>query len=66
MRHARTSRTTPLLREQQSSSSSSSSSSASPGGAPAGREEPNPFAPPPEGRPDQPWQPRYRPDAAQG
>ncbi|MEU5610980.1 hypothetical protein AB0H03_19985 [Streptomyces sparsogenes] len=63
MRHARTSRTTPLLREQQSSSSSSS---ASPEGAPAGREEANPFAPPPEGRPDQPWQPRHRPDAAQG
>lgn len=61
MRHARTSRTTPLLREQQSSSSS-----ASPEGAPAGREEPNPFAPPPEGRPDQPWQPRHRPDTAQG
>lgn len=59
MRHARTSRTTPLLREQQSPSSS-----ASPEGSPAGREEHNPFAPPPEGRPDQPWQPRHRPDAA--
>ncbi|MEU0808682.1 hypothetical protein [Streptomyces sp. NPDC005970] len=61
MRHARTSRTTPLLREQQSPSSS-----ASPEGSPAGREEHNPFAPPPEGQPDQPWQPRARPDAATG
>ncbi|MFD8384082.1 hypothetical protein ACFV2X_37155 [Streptomyces sp. NPDC059679] len=61
MRYARTSRTTPLLREQQSPSSS-----ASPEGSPSGREENNPFAPPPEGRPDQPWQPRHRPDTAPG
>ncbi|MFK4268099.1 hypothetical protein [Streptomyces milbemycinicus] len=61
MRYARPSRTTPLLREQQSPSSS-----ASPEGSPSGREENNPFAPPPEGRPDQPWQPRHRPDTAPG
>ncbi|NIY66239.1 hypothetical protein [Streptomyces malaysiensis] len=56
------SRTTPLLREQQSSSSSSSSA---PGGQNGDqRHEDNPFAPPPEGRPDQPWRPR--PDGADG
>ncbi|AEM87952.1 hypothetical protein [Streptomyces violaceusniger] len=52
------SRTTPLLREQQSPSSSA------PGGQNGDQHEDNPFAPPPEGRPDQPWQPR--PDDADG
>lgn len=69
MRRARTSRTTPLLREQQSPSFSSSPSPASPSSSSSGdhhgedRHEDNPFAPPPEGRPDQPWQPRHRPEA---
>ncbi|MEE4591771.1 hypothetical protein V2J94_07685 [Streptomyces sp. DSM 41524] len=58
------SRTTPLLREQQSSSSSSSSSSSAPGGPNGDQHEDNPFAPPPEGRPDQPWRPRHRPDGS--
>ncbi|MFE6975339.1 hypothetical protein [Streptomyces sp. NPDC057682] len=41
------------------SSSSSSSPSDEPGGSSgSGRGEDNPFAPPPEDRPDQPWQPR--------
>ncbi|MFI5802730.1 hypothetical protein [Streptomyces sp. NPDC051561] len=57
------------LREGPSSSSSSSSSSpqAPEGQAPEGTpregtstDETNPFAPPPEGRPDQPWRPRKR------
>ncbi|MBO3674372.1 hypothetical protein [Streptomyces sp. NEAU-YJ-81] len=52
------SRTTPLLREQQSPSSSA------PGGQNGDQHEDNPFAPPPEGRPDQPWQPR--PEDADG
>ncbi|MDT0309609.1 hypothetical protein RM780_21995, partial [Streptomyces sp. DSM 44917] len=29
-------------------------------------EEDNPFAPPPEGRPDQPWQPRFPPGSDSG
>lgn len=75
MRRARTSRTTPLLREQQSPSSSSSpstpstpSSSSSSSGDHHGEERPedNPFAPPPEGRPDEPWQPRHRPEDGSG
>ncbi|MEU4893557.1 hypothetical protein AB0B12_13670 [Streptomyces sp. NPDC044780] len=57
--------TTPLLREQQSSSSSSSGS-ASGGQHGDQRHEDNPFAPPPEGRPDQPWQPRQRPEDTGG
>ncbi|MFI6864964.1 hypothetical protein ACIBKZ_34685 [Streptomyces sp. NPDC050421] len=50
-----------LMRERQSpagSSSSSSSSSSSPTGS-SGPQDDNPFAPPPEDRPDQPWQPRH-------
>ncbi|MFJ5261360.1 hypothetical protein ACIQAC_12945 [Streptomyces sp. NPDC088387] len=35
------------------------------GGRAQGGQEDNPFAPPPEGRPDQPWQPR-RPEGASG
>lgn len=42
-----------------SSSSPSSSSSGSSGASGAGPENDNPFAPPPENRPDQPWQPRH-------
>ncbi|MFJ1576094.1 hypothetical protein [Streptomyces sp. NPDC088182] len=37
---------------------SSSPGSSSPGSSTPGSGEDNPFAPPPEGRPDQPWQPR--------
>ncbi|MEU8824158.1 hypothetical protein [Streptomyces sp. NPDC048636] len=38
-------------------------SSGAPSGGPGGSgPEDNPFAPPPEGRPDQPWQPRQHPD----
>ncbi|TRV75037.1 hypothetical protein FKN01_22915 [Streptomyces sp. 130] len=44
-------RATLLMRER-----SSSSSSSGPSGSP---DDDNPFAPPPEGRPDQPWQPRH-------
>ncbi|MYW11772.1 hypothetical protein GT034_25970 [Streptomyces sp. SID2563] len=43
-----------LMRERSSSSSPSGSSGSS--GSP---NDDNPFAPPPEGRPDQPWQPRH-------
>ncbi|MEU2022842.1 hypothetical protein ABZ565_11820 [Streptomyces sp. NPDC016469] len=51
-------RATLLMRERSSSSSSSSGSSGSSGSS-EGRNDDNPFAPPPEGRPDQPWQPRH-------
>ncbi|MFJ2831790.1 hypothetical protein ACIPC1_30225 [Streptomyces sp. NPDC087263] len=46
------------------SSGSSSSGSASPGSTSSGSDD-NPFAPPPEGTPDRPWQPR-RPANGQG
>ncbi|WP_405938414.1 hypothetical protein OG338_18835 [Streptomyces sp. NBC_00726] len=50
-----------LMRERSSSSSStgSSGSSGSPNGSSGSPNDDNPFAPPPEGRPDQPWQPRH-------
>ncbi|MET9655855.1 hypothetical protein [Streptomyces sp. NPDC006510] len=62
-RHPLPERTSLLMRERQSptgSSSSSSSPSSSSSGAegPSGRADENPFAAPPENRPDQPWQPR--------
>ncbi|MEV6424043.1 hypothetical protein [Streptomyces sp. NPDC051662] len=41
------------------SGSPDSSSSGSPDSSSPGSAEDNPFAPPPEGRPDQPWQPRH-------
>lgn len=47
-------RATVLMRERSSSSSPTGSSGSS--GSP---NDDNPFAPPPEGRPDQPWQPRH-------
>lgn len=50
-------RATLLMRERSSSSSSSSSGSSDASGG--RRDDDNPFAPPPEGRPDQPWQPRH-------
>ncbi|SFY12880.1 hypothetical protein OH786_12880 [Streptomyces atratus] len=52
-------RTSLLMRERQSptgSSSSSAGSSGTPGSS--GQADDNPFAAPPENRPDQPWQPR--------
>ncbi|HEY9329140.1 MAG TPA: hypothetical protein VIS09_13030, partial [Streptomyces sp.] len=68
-RHPLTERSSLLMRERQSGtpgssssssspSSSSSSSSSSPAGS-SGPQDDNPFAPPPEDRPDQPWQPRH-------
>ncbi|MDF6019277.1 hypothetical protein [Streptomyces sp. JH34] len=62
-----------LMRERQSSSPDSSSGSGSPSGpepsrgpgsssggpGPSGPSDDNPFAAPPEDRPDQPWQPRH-------
>ncbi|MEE1772083.1 hypothetical protein PUR34_28975 [Streptomyces sp. JV185] len=55
-------RTSLLMRERQSPTgpSSSSSSAAGSSGAPgsSGQADDNPFAAPPENRPDQPWQPR--------
>ncbi|MFH8368538.1 hypothetical protein [Streptomyces sp. NPDC018031] len=47
----------PLLRERQSPSSSPS---------PGGQDDHNPFAPPPEGSPDRPWQPRHQPTGDPG
>ncbi|WP_328895890.1 hypothetical protein [Streptomyces sp. NBC_00236] len=60
LRHPLPERSSLLMRERQSptpGSSSSSSSSSSPAGS-SGPQDDNPFAPPPEDRPDQPWQPR--------
>ncbi|MCX4730033.1 hypothetical protein [Streptomyces sp. NBC_01363] len=51
-RHPLPERTSLLMRERQSPTGSSSSSSSS------GQGDDNPFAAPPENRPDQPWQPR--------
>jgi hypothetical protein len=61
-------RTSLLMRERQSSTdSSSSSSSGAPGstGTP-GPTNDNPFAAPPENRPDQPWQPRLPSNTGNG
>ncbi|MFJ4912689.1 hypothetical protein [Streptomyces sp. NPDC088726] len=65
-RHPLTEPSSLLMRERQSptpgssSSSPSSSSSSSPSGSSgSGPQDDNPFAPPPEDRPDQPWQPRH-------
>ncbi|WP_326767311.1 hypothetical protein OG978_24890 [Streptomyces sp. NBC_01591] len=61
-RHPLPERTSLLMRERQSSTGSSSSSSSSSGSAgtsgSSGQADDNPFAAPPENRPDQPWQPR--------
>lgn len=51
-----------LLRERRSSppdSSSDRKNSGEQGGAPQDPQQDNPFAPPPEGTPDRPWQPRH-------
>lgn len=60
-------RASTLMRERQSSSSDSSSGSGSStgssssgvSGSSSGSSDDNPFAAPPEDRPDQPWQPRH-------
>ncbi|MFF2730069.1 hypothetical protein ACFVS9_19505 [Streptomyces sp. NPDC058008] len=52
-------RATMLMRERQSSSPDSSPGSGSPSGSGSGSSDDNPFAAPPEDRPDQPWQPRH-------
>ncbi|MCX4788808.1 MULTISPECIES: hypothetical protein [unclassified Streptomyces] len=52
-----------LLRERQSSTGPSSPSGSSSSGAPS---DDNPFAAPPENRPDQPWQPRHPSNAGNG
>ncbi|MEU1490183.1 hypothetical protein ABZ456_08020 [Streptomyces sp. NPDC005776] len=59
-RHPLPERSSMLMRERQSPTGSSSSSS-SPAGSSgsSGPQDDNPFAPPPEDRPDQPWQPRH-------
>ncbi|MFE7044740.1 hypothetical protein ACFU9X_36570 [Streptomyces atratus] len=64
-RHPLPERTPLMLRERQSPTGPSpSGSSRSPGSSgPAGD---NPFAAPPEDRPDQPWQPRHPSDAKNG
>ncbi|WP_432037334.1 hypothetical protein [Streptomyces cucumeris] len=41
-------------------------SAGTPSGGQGGGPEDNPFAPPPEDRPDQPWQPRHHPDGGNG
>ncbi|MGW8885123.1 hypothetical protein [Streptomyces sp. NPDC055749] len=51
-------RTPMMLRERQSSSPGSSSDSADASGSSKPQDD-NPFAAPPENRPDQPWQPRH-------
>ncbi|MFD0337414.1 hypothetical protein ACFVH0_01800 [Streptomyces sp. NPDC127117] len=61
-------RTSLLMRERQSptgSSSSSSSGDPDTSGA-SGRTDENPFAAPPENRPDQPWQPRHPSNSGNG
>ncbi|MCX5142361.1 hypothetical protein [Streptomyces sp. NBC_00338] len=69
-RHPLPERASLLMRERQSPTPGSSSSSSSPSSSgpssssstPSGASGPgddNPFAPPPEDRPDQPWQPRH-------
>ncbi|MFB7210225.1 hypothetical protein [Streptomyces sp. NPDC056255] len=55
-RHPLPERASLLMRERQSPTGSSSSSSGASGAS--GQADENPFAAPPENRPDQPWQPR--------
>ncbi|MEV6163718.1 hypothetical protein AB0L71_17610 [Streptomyces sp. NPDC052052] len=67
-RHPLPERTSPLMRERRSPTGSSSSPSSSPSGStgPSGAADDNPFAAPPEGRPDQLWQPRHPSNAGNG
>ncbi|MFJ8850209.1 hypothetical protein [Streptomyces sp. NPDC102437] len=57
-RHPLPERASLLMRERQSPTGSSSSSGASGASGTSGQADENPFAAPPENRPDQPWQPR--------
>ncbi|MCV2463110.1 hypothetical protein OEB94_27965 [Streptomyces sp. ICN988] len=52
-------RSTVLLRERPSSPPDSSSDRGNGGGQDGAPDQDNPFAPPPEGTPDRPWQPRH-------
>ncbi|CAM5521779.1 hypothetical protein SGLAM104S_07040 [Streptomyces glaucescens] len=52
-----------LLRERPTSPPDAPSGSPDGGGRGSAGQEDNPFAPPPEGTPDRPWQPRGRPTA---
>ncbi|MER7960696.1 hypothetical protein [Streptomyces ardesiacus] len=52
-------RSTVLLRERPSSPPDSSPDRGSGGGRDGATDQDNPFAPPPEGTPDRPWQPRH-------
>ncbi|MCX5311209.1 hypothetical protein [Streptomyces sp. NBC_00154] len=63
-RHPLPERASLLLRERQSPTGSSSDPSDSPDSS--NKKDDNPFAPPPENRPDQPWRPRHPSPGANG
>ncbi|MFF2434581.1 hypothetical protein [Streptomyces sp. NPDC058107] len=65
-RHPLPERTSLLLRERQSPTGSSSSSDPSDSSDSSSKKDDNPFAAPPENRPDQPWRPRRRSPGANG
>ncbi|MGW6900450.1 hypothetical protein ACWGF2_28155 [Streptomyces sp. NPDC054919] len=65
-RHPLPERTSLLLRERQSPTGSSSSSDPSDSSDSSNKKDDNPFAAPPENRPDQPWRPRRPSHGANG
>lgn len=65
-RHPLPERTSLLLRERQSPTGSSSSSDPSDSSDSSNKKDDNPFAAPPEYRPDQPWRPRHPSHGASG
>lgn len=65
-RHPLPERTSLLLRERQSPTGSSSSSDPSDSSDSSNKKDDNPFAAPPESRPDQPWRPRHPSHGANG
>ncbi|WP_329161427.1 hypothetical protein OHB49_17740 [Streptomyces sp. NBC_01717] len=65
-RHPLPERTSLLLRERQSPTGSSSSSDPSDSSDSSSKKDDNPFAAPPENRPDQPWRPRHPSPGANG
>ncbi|WP_406371913.1 hypothetical protein OH781_23500 [Streptomyces sp. NBC_01550] len=65
-RHPLPERTSLLLRERQSPTGSSSSSDPSDSSDSSSKKDDNPFAAPPENRPDQPWRPRRPSPGANG
>lgn len=65
-RHPLPERASLLLRERQSPTGSSSSSDPSDSSDSSNKKDDNPFAPPPENRPDQPWRPRHPSPGANG